>query len=62
MACAPLLDGTGPYKGLTGTANVTETVAWTMPGYASGNNKGQCNHSQAVEFVSISDTGTVSFS
>jgi hypothetical protein len=61
-ASAPILDGTGSYEGLRGTARLTETLAWTMPRYSSGKGQGQCNGSQAVSFVSITGTGTVSFS
>jgi hypothetical protein len=61
-ASAPILDGTGSYEGIRGTARLTETLAWTMPRYSSGKDRGQCNGSQAVSFVSITGTGTVSFS
>lgn len=56
-----LLDGTGLYKGISGTVQITETIAWTMPRYASGAKKGQCDGPQAVQFVYIAGQGKVSF-
>jgi hypothetical protein len=66
-ASAPvtLLDGTGLYKGITGTLNVTITEAFILPVYTSGKNKGQCNESQnaqpVADYGSIVGSGTVSF-
>jgi len=60
-----LLDGTGLYRGITGTLRVTITEAFILPVYATGKNKGQCNESQNAQPVagygSIMGTGTVSF-
>ncbi|MGD0040864.1 MAG: hypothetical protein ABSE84_10695 [Isosphaeraceae bacterium] len=57
-----LFKGTGLYEGIKGTANITETVAWILPRYTSGKNKGQCNGNQSLDyFSSITGNGTVSF-
>lgn len=55
------LDGTGLYKGMTGTQTVTETVAFTMPRYTTGKDKGECNGSQAVTLELVTGSGHVSF-
>ena len=39
-------DGTGAYKGISGTANMTITFGGVGPYYTSGAKKGQCNTSQ----------------
>ena len=56
-------NGTGLYKGITGTLNITETYAFIAPLSTSGENKGQCNLSaQPIsEYSSITGSGTVSF-
>jgi hypothetical protein len=45
VATAPvtLLAGTGLYKGIIGTLNVTVIEAAILPRFASGKHKGQCN-------------------
>ena len=61
-----LLDGTGLYKGISGTLNVTVTFAAIAPRLTSGKNKGQCNLSNSAQPVDqdgwITGTGTVKFS
>jgi hypothetical protein len=61
-----LLDGTGDYKGISGTLIVTETFALIMPRYSSGAHIGQCNMSNsaqpAAEDGAISASGNVGFS
>jgi len=61
-----LFNGTGLYKGLTGTVNITETYAVILPLYKSGKDKGQCNASNNAQplsyYSSITGTGRVSFS
>jgi hypothetical protein len=65
-ATVPVFNGSGLYKGITGTVEITETVALIGPVYASGKNKGQCNESNNATplktYASISGSGTVSFS
>ena len=58
-----LFDGTGLYKGITGTLGITETYAFISPLSTSGKNKGQCNLSaQPIsQYSSITGSGTVSF-
>jgi hypothetical protein len=66
-ATAPvtLFNGTGLYKGITGTVNLTVTFAVVLPRYTSGKNKGQCNESSNANPVAQSGTiagsGNVSF-
>ena len=61
-----LLDGTGHYKGITGTVKVTLTYAFVLPRFASGKHKGQCNEGKNVPPVALYDSvkgsGTVQFS
>lgn len=58
-------NGTGLYKGISGTATVTATFGGISPFYTSGAKKGQCNHnaSQApgASFGFVMGRGTVSF-
>jgi hypothetical protein len=58
-----LFDGTGLYKGITGTLNIIETYAFISPLSTSGQNKGKCNLStQPIsQYSSITGSGTVSF-
>ena len=59
-------DGTGAYKGISGTANMTITFGGVGPYYTSGAKKGQCNTSQNAipsgMYQSITGTGIVKFS
>jgi hypothetical protein len=58
-----LAGGTGLYKGISGTLQVTEFVGFISPRYSSGKNKGQCNLGVAPTSqldVTIA-TGNVSF-
>lgn len=59
---ATLIDGTGDFKGISGMLNVTMTFAWTMPRYATGAKKGQCDGPEAVLYELVEGSGTVSFS
>jgi hypothetical protein len=58
-----LFNGTGLYKGISGTLSITETYAFISPLSTSGENKGQCNLSaQPIsQYSSITGSGTVSF-
>jgi hypothetical protein len=58
-----LAGGTGLYKGISGTLQVTEFVGFISPRYSSGKNAGQCNLGVAPTSqldVTIA-TGSVSF-
>jgi len=58
--------GTGAYANISGTVEITDDVAFILPRYAAGNDKGQCNGSNNAKplssWASITGTGTVSFS
>jgi hypothetical protein len=58
-------NGTGAYKGISGTANMTVIFAGVGPYYTSGAKKGQCNTSQNATpsgvYQSITGTGTVKY-
>ena len=60
-----LFNGTGLYKGIMGTVNLTETYAVILPRYKSGKNKGQCNESNnaqpLAQWGSVAGSGRVSF-
>jgi hypothetical protein len=62
---APLLDGTGAYKDITGTLTLTEMFAGYGPLYTTGAKKGQCNTSMnatpTAQWGSVSGVGTVKF-
>jgi len=66
-ATAPvtLLNGTGAYKGISGTLMLTETFAGYGPFYKSGTHKGQCNTSNnatpLAQYGSVQGVGTVKF-
>jgi hypothetical protein len=57
--------GTGLYKGISGTVNVTQTFAFIIRRYAIGAHAGQCNMSQKAQpvatWASIVGSGNVSF-
>jgi hypothetical protein len=58
------LKGTGLYKGISGTANVTVTFGGVGPRYKSGPKKGQCKPQDAMPAASygfVTGQGTVSF-
>jgi hypothetical protein len=67
-ATAPvtLLNGTGLYKGISGTVMLTETFAAYGPLYKSGAHKGKCNTSNnatpTAQYGSVQGVGTVKFS
>ena len=58
------LKGTGLYKGISGTANVTLTFGGVGSRYKSGPKKGQCRNgdsNQRAQFGFVTGQGTVSF-
>jgi hypothetical protein len=58
------LNGTGLYKGISGTANVTVTFGGVGSRYKSGPKKGQCKQGEAsprASFGFVTGQGTVSF-
>ena len=61
-----LFNGTGLYKGISGTVKITEKFAIVLPTFASGAKKGQCNESNSAQpiaqYSSITGSGTVTFS
>lgn len=61
-----LFNGTGLYKGISGTVNITVNFAGVGPRYASGKNKGQCiksnNAKLLAQYSAIIGAGTVKFS
>ena len=57
-APAPVLDGKGTYRGITGTVNVTETIAFILPRYASGPHKSQCDDSTQPIYAYSPITGS----
>ena len=67
-ATAPvtLFNGTGLYKGISGTLMLTETFAGYGPFYKTGAHKGQCNTSNnatpLAQYGSVQGVGTVKFS
>jgi hypothetical protein len=59
-----LFNGTGLYKGISGTANVTITFAGVGGRYQSGAKKGQCDHGDSrtrALLGSVTGRGTVHF-
>jgi hypothetical protein len=60
-----LFDGTGLYKGVTGTVNATGTFGFIGPVFKSGKHKGQCNLSNSAQpisqYVVITGVGPVAF-
>jgi hypothetical protein len=57
-------NGTGLYKGISGTANVTITFGGVAPRYKSGQRKGQCMRNYGnphAQFGFVTGQGTVSF-
>jgi hypothetical protein len=64
-APVPVVGGTGLYKGVSGTVNLTESFGFIGPTYTSGPKKGQCNMSNSAPTVAqkgnVQGTGTVSF-
>ena len=60
-----LSNGTGAYKGISGTLSMTESFSAILPRYTSGKHKGQCNEGNSVTPVAsggiISGSGKVSF-
>jgi hypothetical protein len=60
-----LFDGTGAYKGISGTVMLTETFAGYGPFYKTGAHKGQCNTSNnatpIAQWGSVTGVGTVKF-
>jgi len=59
-----LFNGTGLYKGISGTANVTMTFTGVGPRYHSGAKKGQCEQDNGQPLAmlgSVTGRGTVEF-
>lgn len=65
-APAAISNGTGAYKGVQGSVNLTETFGLIAPRFTSGKKKGQCNWSNNAKPVSqmgtVYGTGRVNFS
>jgi uncharacterized protein (UPF0333 family) len=61
-----LLNGSGAYKGISGTLMITESFSAILPRITSGKHKGQCNEANNVAPIAsagnISGSGKVSFS
>ncbi|MGZ6670705.1 MAG: hypothetical protein ACXVH3_39350, partial [Solirubrobacteraceae bacterium] len=61
-----VFNGTGLYKGISGTVRITVTFAGIAPRYTSGTHKGQCNFSNSAQplgqYQAITGTGSVHFS
>jgi hypothetical protein len=61
-----LSQGTGAYKGISGTIIITETFAFLGPRVMTGARKGQCNNGNNVQPLSqygqLTGVGAVSFS
>jgi hypothetical protein len=64
-APATLLNGTGAYKGISGTVELTETFAAILPRISTGKDKGQCNETNSAtpvaQWGSVTGSGTVSY-
>jgi len=60
-----LSDGSGAYKGISGTLTITESFSAILPRFTSGKHKGQCNESNNATPIAsggdISGSGKVSF-
>ena len=60
-----LSDGTGAYKGISGTLTITQTFGFIVPRYASGAHTGQCNMSNSAQPVAqrgvITGSGNIGF-
>jgi hypothetical protein len=60
-----LSNGTGAYKGISGTLMLTETFAGYGPFYKTGANKGKCNFTSnanpIAQWGSVTGVGTVKF-
>jgi hypothetical protein len=61
-----LSDGTGAYKGISGTLTITETFAFILPRFTSGAHLGQCNMGENAQPSAqdgvVTGSGTVGFS
>jgi hypothetical protein len=61
-APAAISDGTGAYKGVSGSVTLTETFAFVSPRFTKGKKKGQCNgNATAAEMGTVYGSGSVSF-
>jgi hypothetical protein len=62
-APASVVDGKGTYQGITGTVDVTETIAFILPRYTSGRHIKQCdNNTQPIDAYSpITGSGKIKF-
>lgn len=61
-----VFDGTGAYKGISGTLTITETFDAILPRISSGKDKGQCNESSSATPIasngSIGGSGKITLS
>jgi len=64
-APAAISNGTGAYKGIKGSVDLTETFGFIAPRFTSGKKNGQCNFSNSAkpvaEMGTVYGTGTVTF-
>jgi hypothetical protein len=58
-----VLDGKGTYRGIAGTLNVTETIAFILPRYTSGRHINQCddNTPPIDAYSPITGSGKIKF-
>ncbi len=65
-APAAISNGTGAYKGVQGSVNLTETFGFIAPRFTTGKKKGQCNWSNnampVAQMGTVYGTGSVTFS
>jgi hypothetical protein len=54
-ALAPLSNGTGAYKDISGSVSLTQIFAGVLPRIASGKDKGQCNESNSANPIAHGD-------
>jgi hypothetical protein len=61
----PISDGTGLYKGISGTIRITISIGLTLPRYTSGPRAGKCNESNAAAPTAslqlVTGSGVVAF-
>jgi hypothetical protein len=64
-APAAISNGTGAYKGVRGSVNLTETFGFIAPRFTKGKHKGQCNWAPnatpVAQMGTVYGTGSVSF-
>ncbi len=61
----PVADGTGLYKGISGSIRITISIGLTLPRYTSGPRAGMCNEGNAAAPTAslqvVTGSGTVAF-